>query len=636
MGITDSDGAARPSNAATAKEPFEGGDLIVHYLQQIGVEYVFGVPGGAIEPLVNAIARGMRRGGPKLVVARHESGAAFMADGYARETGKLGVCFATTGPGATNMITGVAAAYHNRNPLLAITAQTRLETFGRGAMQECSDTAVNTVGMYQHCTRYNSLVSHPKQLEAKVIAAILNAFREPHGPSHLGVPLDLMRSTITVDTAVDLTLILRTRPGIDEAGTAELARQIQNARKPVFLIGEGARDGAGRVLALALALDAPVLVTPHSKGFVSSFHPCFKGVYGLSGHHSAEQVLTDPLVDCVIAVGCSLGEWATAGWDRHALLNERLIHVDANPENFRNSAMGRLHVMGNPAAVFERVSAIVQPGKSAATTATAPSSQHATKQHGLRVVSSRVDRPSPNCTLDEPTEWVSNATPLKPHRLMRDLPYLLPPGTRFIADGTAAKGWAIHYLHIPDRRFGERRLPMGISPADAADSSASMPRLQDRRQESAGLFRTSMEFSCMGWAIGHAVGASFGRCDVPVVCLTGDGSMLMNSQEITVAAEHRLPVFFVVLNDAGLGTIRHGQILGGAEQIGWQLPEIDFALMAKSMGIKGFVVRTVEDLQNVDWHGLVKAREPALIDVRIDRDAVPPIKQRMKSLGVGH
>ena len=634
MSLKDRQGLTTTGDTLPAETPFEGGDLIVHYLQQIGVEYIFGVPGGAIEPLVNAIARGMRRGGPKLVVARHESGAAFMADGYARETGKLGVCFATTGPGATNMITGVAAAYHNRNPVLAITAQTRLETFGRGAMQECSDTTVNTVGMFQHCTRYNSLVSHAKQLEPKLIAAILNTFREPHGASHLGIPLDIMRTSIEVDAAVDLTMILRARHGIDEAATAELARQIQLARKPVFLIGEGVKDGASKVLALALALDAPVIVTPHSKGFVSSFHPCFKGVYGLSGHHSAEKVLADPLVDCVIAVGCSLGEWATAGWDRHTLLNQRLIHVDANAENFVNSAMGRLHVLGTPGEVFERVGAIIQ--SCAEPRSIATSAPGASVKSSLRIVSDRVERPLPNCALDEPTEWVSNATPLKPQRLMRDLPYLLPPGTRFIADGTAAKGWAIHYLHIPDRRFGERRLPVTVLPDKKTDSSSATQRLQDRRQESAGLFRTSMEFSCMGWAIGHAVGAAFARPDLPVACLTGDGSILMNSQEITVAAENRLPVFFIVLNDSALGTIRHGQTLGGAEQIGWKLPEIDFALMANAMGIKGFVVHTAEDLQSIDWNGLWKARSPALIDVRIDRNAVPPIKQRMKSLGVGH
>jgi acetolactate synthase-1/2/3 large subunit len=500
-------------------------------------------------------------------------------------------------------------------------------------MQESSDTAIDTMGMYQHCTRYNSLVSHPKQLENKLIAAILNTFREPHGPSHLGVPLDVMRSRVQLDQSVDLNAVLRTRPGIDEAATQALADALLTARQPVFLIGEGARGGCGRVLALALALQAPVIVTPHAKGFVSSFHPCFRGVYGLSGHSSAEQVLTDSATDCVIAIGCSLGEWATAGWDRKALLNSRLIHVDDNPENFRNSAMARLHVQGDPGAVFERVASIVQPHLMAHKQAAAPEK---TGKPALQLASGKPAQATPNCTLDEPAEWHSAAAPIKPQRLMRDLPNLLPAGTRFIADGTAAKGWAIHYLHIPDRRVAERRAPgNGTSPSRPLEANA-MQRIGDRRQSTAGLFRTSMEFSCMGWAIGHTLGAAWGRRDTPVVCLTGDGSMLMNSQEITVAAEHRLPVFFVVLNDAALGTIRHGQILGGAEQIGWQLPEVDFALMARAMGVAGFVVETPQDLQDIDWHGLWQRGEPAIIDVRVDRDAVPPLKQRMKSLGVGH
>jgi len=139
-------------------------DLLVAYLEQLGVEYVFGVPGGAIEPLYDALARSERRGGVRAVVARHETGAAFMADGYARNSGKLGVCCSTTGPGATNMITGVASAYENNVPMLVITAQTAISTFGKGAIQDSSCTGVNTVGLYSHCTRYNTLISHIDQL----------------------------------------------------------------------------------------------------------------------------------------------------------------------------------------------------------------------------------------------------------------------------------------------------------------------------------------------------------------------------------------------------------------------------------------------------------------------------------------
>jgi len=114
--------ATHLTSVATPKPQHEAADIIVEYLEQLGVEYVFGVPGGAIEPLFNALARSERRGGPRIIVARHETGAAFMADGYARNSGKLGVCCATTGPGATNLITGVASAYENHIPMLVITA----------------------------------------------------------------------------------------------------------------------------------------------------------------------------------------------------------------------------------------------------------------------------------------------------------------------------------------------------------------------------------------------------------------------------------------------------------------------------------------------------------------------------------
>lgn len=624
--------SAAAGNTLPAETPFEGGDLIVHYLQQIGVEYIFGVPGGAIEPLVNAVARGMRHGGPKLVVARHESGAAFMADGYARETGRLGVCFATTGPGATNMITGVAAAYHNRNPVLAITAQTRLETFGRGAMQESSDTAINTVGMFQYCTHYNSLVSHPKQLAPKLTSALLRAFLEPRGAVHLSVPLDLMRMPQERVTPPQLQDLLAERGMLDSLGTTEFTKELKQAHKVLFLIGEGVKSAAPLVLTLAQLLHAQVLVTPHAKGMVSPFHPCFRGVFGFAGHQSADQALNDPDLDCVVAVGCSLGEWASSGWDERALLNERMIHVDSNPAHFAASPRAHRHLSGSLHAIFNTVLVeltnvfTVRPNASLNPLPVRPT---------LTLVSDVSNDVAPNCSLDEPDKWRSVATPIKPQRLMHDLAQLMPAGTRFVADGVAAKAWATHYLHIPDRRTGERRFAPDRRDA-LRQTDATPRRLNERRSEFVGLFRTSMEFSCMGWGIGHAVGAAFGNPNAPVACLTGDGSMLMNSQEITVALQHRLPVFFIVLNDAALGTIRHGQILGGAESIGWDLPEVDFVQMVGAMGIPGFRVNTPEDLSRIDWDGLWKQKYPVLIDVHIDPDEVPPLKQRMKSLGVGH
>ena len=189
---------------------FELGDLLVAYLEQLSVDYVFGIPGGAIEPLYNALARSARRNGPRAITARHETGAVFMADGYARQTGKIGVCCGTTGPGTTNLITGVASAYENQIPMLVITPQTAMQDFGRSAFQESSCTGINTVGMLQFCTRYNTLVSHAKQFEHKLMTAIMTAHYSPNGPVHLSIPLDVLRAPApVVKPSYDLTILLR-------------------------------------------------------------------------------------------------------------------------------------------------------------------------------------------------------------------------------------------------------------------------------------------------------------------------------------------------------------------------------------------------------------------------------------------
>ena len=174
----------------------ENGDLILNYLDRLGIEYVFGVPGGSIEPFYNALARSERNGGPKAILARHEAGAAFMADGYARATGKIGVCCATSGPGATNLITGVANAYSDSISLLVITAQPAIEKFGLGAFQEGSCTGINTMSMFESCTRYNTLVSHSAQLETKLLQAISYTKSNRPGPAHLSIPLDIMRAKV--------------------------------------------------------------------------------------------------------------------------------------------------------------------------------------------------------------------------------------------------------------------------------------------------------------------------------------------------------------------------------------------------------------------------------------------------------
>jgi len=252
-----------------------------------------------------------------------------MAHGYYQATGKLGVCFSTTGPGATNMINGVASAYENHVPLLAITAQTALSNFGRGALQESSCTGVNTVGIYSHFTRYNTFVSHVNQLEHKIASSIIAAFQPPGGPVHLSIPIDILRSRHVSDqVSFNLPSYLDPPSLLDETAVAKLCELLVTAKKPVFVIGNSCAASVGTLLELALLLGAPIITTPHGKGLVSPYHPLYRGVVGFAGHLSANNTLSDSKVDLIVAAGTNLGEWSTNGWDKDLLLNERLVHVD--------------------------------------------------------------------------------------------------------------------------------------------------------------------------------------------------------------------------------------------------------------------------------------------------------------------
>lgn len=628
--------------------PHEAGDLIVSYLEQIGVEYVFGIPGGPIEPLYNALARSARRGGPRPVIARHESGAAFMADGYARETGKLGVCCATTGPGATNMITGVASAYQDNTPLLIITAQTPLPTFGKGAVQESSCLGINTTEILRYCTKFSSFVSHVDQLEWKLASALIAAHQLPMGPAHLSIPLDLLRSPVQISDRhnYDVKNLIRPVPFYDPEANERLLQLVDQSNKAVILIGERCEKAVDMILDLSLLIGAKVIATPQGKGLISPYHPQFRGVYGVAGHTSAISAVTDHNVDLVIAVGTTLDEAATNGWDDNSLMTNKLVHIDSSPRFFSRSPMAQHHVCGDIEAIFQFLYDRVSKSKKTETAAAGANPHPWTG--GAKVI--KFDRrmkdrrsserstaagSSPklcdferrSCerrkqaisnynmvrhfTFNDEAKCYDDTSPVKPQRLMFDLSRLFPPDTRFVAEIGNSFLWAIHYLQPFNRRVA------------------------GTRAKNQNLFFTGMGFSSMGWAIGGSVGVALGRKDSPVVCITGDGSFLMSGQEITVAVQEKLPIVFVLLNDASLGTVRHGQTLAGAESIGHELPQVNYAEMARAMGAEAYTINSPDDMAALDIRRICHHLGPTLLDVHIDKNEAPPLGERLEMLASG-
>jgi len=598
--VSDNDVTAHDSGGQVLQ--VEVAELVVAFLERAGVEYVFGVPGGAVEPIYNALARSARRGGPRPVVARHEGGAAYMADGYARETGRLGVCIATSGPGATNLLTGIACARGSGVPLLALTGQSALPLFGRNALQDSSCAGVDIVGIFSHCTRYSSLVSHVEQAETKIAHAIQHALRKPYGPTHLSFPVDILRGLVTPrSTGHELSQLFRGKPSlVDEQAVEALEAELIAASRIVFFIGDAAGEAVDAIMTLVELTGALFVTTPDAKGLINPRHPAYRGVFGLGGHASAQQVLADS-PDLVVAFGTGFSEFASNNWSKD-LLNRRLIHVDESEENLIRSPLSKLHVRGHMRAVCERLIAAWPP-----------------RSYVNRRVADGAEAVSP-VTLQAPEKYESDASPIKPQRLMKELSERFPPGTRFLADAGNSMMWTAHYLQPSNRR--------GTGPREKLRS-----RSRERRSGTASWLRMTLEFAPMGWAIGAAVGIARGNPHGPVVCITGDGSYLMSGQEITTAVEEKLAVIFVILNDHAYGMVMHGQRLAGAEPIAFELTHVDFRRMAESMGIAAHVIDSPADFERIDFDALLARRGPTLIDVRIDREEVPPMVQRLKTLG---
>lgn len=558
------------------------GDRIVDYLLALGVERVFGVAGGAIEPFFDAVARAERHSPIRMTAARHETGGAFMADGYYRETGTMAVCCSTTGPGATNMITGVASAFQDNIPLLVITAQTPMFKFGNEALQDSSCAAVDIVSMYKSCTKYSTLVSNSEQLEHKLTMALSLANTTPKGPVHLSIPADLLNKPQPAPKKINPSVLQPELTISTPNGLERLSDEIAEAKRIAIHVGENC-DGCGeQIRQLVETLNAAFICDPAGKRWVDETHPQFCGVIGFSGHASARKLIVNQEYDLLLTIGTKVGELGSSGWEPK-LLSERMIHIDDSPHNFARTPNARLHVCGNLNDLLQRLNTQAQ------------------QMHTQGKRWSSLLKPEYTEILAPADAKLAQSAsiPLKPQRLFTSLSNNLPEDARVYLDAGNAWSWGIHYL---------------------------------LRKDTAAHYRIAMGYGTMMWAIGASVGAALANPSAPHLCVTGDGSFLMSGQEITVAIQHNLPLVMMILNDDALGMVKHGQRMGGAEQTCFEHPHVSYAAIAQAMGIEGIVIHTPEELEALNFERLFAKQAPTIIDLRIDPEEAPPMGERVKGL----
>ncbi|MCU0609279.1 MAG: biosynthetic-type acetolactate synthase large subunit [Chitinispirillaceae bacterium] len=554
-----------------------GAQILVHALQQEGVDIIFGYPGGQVIPLFDALYD-VRT--PKMILVRHEQAAAHAADGYARATGKVGVCLATSGPGATNLVTGIATAYMDSIPLVALTGQVPTPVLGSDAFQEADIT-----GITRSITKHNFLVKSVDEFPEILKQAFYIARTGRPGPVLIDIPSNVSRAVLDNYEYPESVSIRSYKPNVigHAMQIKRAAEAIAAAKKPVIYAGGGVilSDAHRELRALAEKISAPVTLTLMGLGGFPGDHPLFIGMPGMHGSQSANAALSD--TDLLISIGVRFDDRVTGNVD-HFAQNAKVIHMDIDPSAIAKIIKVDIPVVGDAKTILAELNKIVA-GRS-------PDAWNdqidALKANGIFTY--------------KPSE---NDSDIKPQMVIETL-YDLTKGNAIVATEVGQhQMWTAHYY-----KFLEPRTLL-----------------------------TSGGLGTMGFGLPAAMGAAMAKQGKPVFDVAGDGSIQMNIQELATISLNRIPVKIIILNNEWLGMVRQWQDLfydkrrsstclrkaDGAcdncepgNSCGRRYVP-DFIALAKSYGIQGFRADKTSDVRKVLAEGMA-VDGPALMEFMVMKE----------------
>lgn len=410
-----------------------GATYIVQSLAAEGVDHAFMVPGGINDPFMPA----MTAGSVRTIVAAHEGGAAYMADGYARASGRLGVAFGIGGPGVFNMVTALAAARVDRSAVLAISGEVPTDREGRGGFQDASGAALDDVSVLKPVTAQSLSVAAPGLLDGELRTAALTALRDGF-PVHLSVPLDVQRAE--VDAKWTPLPRAAYRPQfVDEPALQEAIKVFRAdtaaAANVVVLAGIGVRQAGAEAALLSFAerFEIPVATTLPAKGSLAEDHPLSLGVFGYGGSRWATEAILDPGVEVLLVIGSPLSQRDTLNWDAKMLPSAELIQVDADPSLIGRTWPASVPVTASPKAFLERLAA------ADGSVATGLEAGLAQRRAFLADVRSRGPRTY------ETDDMHSDAVPMHPARMVAEARAACPRETVLAVDSGAHRAWCSEY-----------------------------------------------------------------------------------------------------------------------------------------------------------------------------------------------
>ncbi|CUH93402.1 biosynthetic-type acetolactate synthase large subunit [Herbinix luporum] len=532
-----------------------GSQIVIECLKEQGVDTVFGYPGGAILNIYDELYKHSDE--IRHILTSHEQGAAHAADGYARATGKVGVCMATSGPGSTNLVTGIATAYMDSVPMVAITANVAVDYLGRDSFQE-----TDIAGITMPITKHNFIVKDITKLADTLRRAFRIAQSGRPGPVLVDITKDVTApSTKTKFERVEIPPIEPSRNQISADDLEAAVKMIKKSKKPFVFVGGGAviSNAYEELKEFVEKVDAPVADTLMGKGAFDGTDSRYTGMVGMHGTKASNLGITQ--CDLLIAIGVRFSDRVTGNAKKFAR-KAKILHIDIDPAEINKNVSAHQWIVGDVKEVLKRLNGMLEQ--------------------------------------QDHKEWLAQIGDLKekfPLKYRKDIltgPYILEKLYEL------TEGKAIISTEVGQHQMWAAQFYKYTSPRT---------------------FITSGGLGTMGYGLGACIGAKIGRPDQKVINIAGDGCFRMNMNEIATATRYNIPIIEIIFNNRVLGMVRQWQTLFYGKRYSHTNlnDKVDFVKLAEAMGAKAYRISKPEEVEGVLKEAL-SLNEPVLIDCIIDCD----------------
>lgn len=540
-----------------------GAEMVVQSLRDEGVEYLFGYPGGAVLDIYDAIHT---LGGIEHILVRHEQAAVHMADGYARSTGKVGCVLVTSGPGATNAITGILTAYTDSVPMVIISGQVMSSLIGRDAFQEC-----DMVGISRPVVKHSFIVKKAEDIPAILKKAFYIASTGRPGPVVVDIPKDTVNPNFKYPYEYPKSVELRSYNPTVNGHKGQIKKALKAllvAKKPVLFVGGGAisAECSEELTILAHRLNLPVTASLMGLGAYPSTDKQFLGMLGMHGTFEANTAMHES--DLILGVGVRFDDRTTNNLEKYCP-NAKVIHIDIDPTSISKNVPAAIPIVGNAKNVLEEFLSLLN-------------------EEGLK---SQTDLES---WWQEINQWKAKkclefdrtSGVIKPQQVMEAV-YRLTKGQAYVASdvGQHQMFAALHYPFDEPRHW--------INSGGAGT---------------------------MGFGLPAALGVKLAHPEATVVCVTGDGSIQMNIQELSTATQYSIPVVIICLNNHFLGMVKQWQdlIYSGRHSQTYMNSLPDFVKLAESYGHVGIKIATPDELESKLQEAFSIKNKLVFVDINVD------------------